>query len=160
MRPVHRQRKFNPKKFTYGQFYANPYRYTRIKTGKRPYRVHQGPYTSEVMIPPRPRPKKRKRFRGTVGHISEQKYRHIVDAAKSNLLARGRDPYRLHANDNYLSLLKATGYVGGRPLPSRQQLARSPFMRPAPHASYFNFWRYNEPEPDNWDGLFLPENSD
>lgn len=83
MRPVHRHRKFNPKKFTLGQYDANPFRYTNVKSAKRPYKALQSHDTEETMYTGQ---YKRKYYRPNRGRVDDlvrhKKYRHILEAAK------------------------------------------------------------------------------
>lgn len=82
MRPVHRHRKFNPKKFTLGQYDANSFRYTNVKTAKRPYKVPHH-HHEETMYTGHYKRKYKRPNRGRVDDlVRHKKYRHIIEAAK------------------------------------------------------------------------------
>lgn len=84
MRPVHRHRKFNPKKFTLGQYDTNPFLYTNVKTAKRPYKVFQDHDTEQTMYTGHYKRKYKRPNRGRVDDlVRHKKYRHIIEAANA-----------------------------------------------------------------------------
>ena len=87
MRLVHRHRKFNPKKFTLGQYdYVKYDNY--VKSAKRPFKAFQSHDTEQTMYTGQ---YKRKYYRPNRGRVDDlvrhKKYRHIVEAA--NVYGKG-----------------------------------------------------------------------
>ena len=117
MRPVHRNRKFNPKKFTYGQFMASPYAFKRTKSGKRPYRVEPASFSEQTMHAHWRKRRGLQPPKRNVNYITEQKHKHIVNAAHSH---KNMDWTRF-----YRDLLRAQG-LGARRLRPLRSLARNP----------------------------------
>jgi hypothetical protein len=157
MRPVHRHRKFNPKKFTLGQFLASPYILKRIKSGKKPYRIGQTYFTEQSNYP-----QLRKR-RGTqppkrnVNYILENKYKNIVQAARyhpgrsKNLDHQGK----VSAGIRFVAhLLRADGH-GGNPLSRSKRIARNPFDPWIARNPYGNTpqssWKYTGSGPNDFE---------
>ena len=87
MRPVHRHRKFNPKKFTLGQYDSNPLvtpGYPYVKTAKRPYKAPQRGF-EQTMYTGQYKRKYRRSNRGRVDDlVRHRKYRHIIEAARAH----------------------------------------------------------------------------
>lgn len=171
MRPVHRNRKFNPKKFTLGQYDANPLvtpGHPHVKTGKRPYKAPQRGF-EETMYTGQYKRKYKRPNRGRVDDlVRHKKYRHIIEAA--NVYGKGvkAAPFL-----RYMRLASQTPekYPMKYVYP-RQRLARKVggkqllyqygpnalghFMYPANYGQWENTSIGIMPDDDEWQGMFVP----
>ena len=147
----YRRKHYTPKRYTMsGRFQYHPasYRQAQEETMVSPF---IGKFTYQGIYNPN---------RGRVDDlIRYRKYRHIVNAAKENLLARGgvqgaHSEYYRHLTNQRGVHRFPTAYIN-----PAQRLGRNPH-RLHPHAHYYHPWKdttKDRPDWDHgWEGNFIP----